>query len=148
MIEAVGALTGKVESATNVRSSIAHAFGDLERTCNSTPFRTCYLIWKDPYLTVGGDTFIHDMLQRAGFQNVFAAETRYPEVTIESIQNLQCELLLLSSEPFPFSEKHITLLQPYLPSTKIILVDGERFSWYGSRLKGTPDYFKMLHKQL
>ncbi len=61
---------------------------------------------------------------------------------------MQCELLLLSSEPYPFKQKHIDELQQQLPDTKIILVDGEMFSWYGSRLLHAPAYFKRLLKEL
>jgi ABC-type Fe3+-hydroxamate transport system substrate-binding protein len=148
MIEAVGMLTGKEAEATFLKAHIEQEFEALKLDNTYNQIRTCYLIWKDPYLTIGGDTFIHDMLQRAEFLNCFANENRYPEVTLEAIRNAGCELLLLSSEPYPFSEKHIALLQPQLPKTKIILVDGEFFSWYGSRLQGAPAYFKKLHSLL
>ena len=97
-------------------------------------------------MTVGGDTFINDMLRRAGFQNLFEHQTRYPEVTIEQLQTVNCVLLLLSSEPFPFKQKHIEELQPSLPNTKIILVDGEMFSWYGSRMMKAVAYMGELVK--
>ena len=148
MIEAVGILTGKEAEATFLKSHIAQEFEALKLDKVYNQIRTCYLIWKDPYLAVGGDTFIHDMLQHAGFLNCFANENRYPEVTLEAIRNAGCELLLLSSEPYPFSEKHIAFLQPQLPKVKIMLVDGEFFSWYGSRLQGAPAYFKKLHSLL
>jgi ABC-type Fe3+-hydroxamate transport system substrate-binding protein len=109
---------------------------------------TSYLIWNDPYMTVGGDTFIHAMLEAAGFKNIFSDKTRYPEVTVEELKIANCQLLLLSSEPFPFKQKHIDQLQPLLPHTKIILVDGEMFSWYGSRLVNAPRYFKELQQSI
>jgi len=99
-------------------------------------------------MTVGGDTFINAMMEAAGFNNVFKHQTRYPEVKIEELQAANCQLLLLSSEPFPFKQKHIDELQSHLPNTKIILVDGEMFSWYGSRLLQAPEYFIKLHKQI
>jgi ABC-type Fe3+-hydroxamate transport system substrate-binding protein len=148
MIEVVGRLTGKEEKATFLKTHIAQEFDDLKSFKTNKALRTCYFIWKDPYLTVGGDTFIHDMLQYAGFDNIFAALSRYPEITLEAIRDADCELLLLSSEPYPFNDKHIALLQPQLPSTKILLVDGEFFSWYGSRLQWTPAYFKQLRTTL
>jgi ABC-type Fe3+-hydroxamate transport system substrate-binding protein len=95
-------------------------------------------------MTIGSDTFIHDMLARCRFQNVFAHTTRYPEVTIQQLQASNCQLLLLSSEPYPFKQHHIDELQSALPKTKIILVDGEMFSWYGSRLLLAPAYFRNL----
>ncbi len=99
------------------------------------------MIWKDPYMTVGGDTFINDMMRKCGLRNVFENTTRYPVINIADIKALECELLLLSSEPYPFKEKHIKELQLELPAARIMLVDGEMFSWYGSRLIQAVDYF-------
>jgi ABC-type Fe3+-hydroxamate transport system substrate-binding protein len=110
--------------------------------------RTAYLIWKDPFMTIGGDTFIHDMLGRAGFTNIFADRSRYPEITLQELQDADCQVLLLSSEPYPFKQNHIDGLQSRLPDTKILLVDGELFSWYGSRLEKAPAYFIQLQQQI
>ncbi len=110
------------------------------------PVSTCYLIWKNPYMTAGGDTFISNMLQYCGLTNAFGDLMRYPEITISQLQAKNPQLILLSSEPYPFKQKHIDELQPYFPDTKILLVDGEFFSWYGSRLLKAPDYFKELIK--
>jgi ABC-type Fe3+-hydroxamate transport system substrate-binding protein len=99
-------------------------------------------------MTVGSDTFIHSMLQTAGFENIFSDQKRYPEISINDLKNDTCEVLLLSSEPFPFKQKHIDELQQQLPHTQIILVDGEMFSWYGSRLLKAPSYFAELRNQL
>jgi len=111
---------------------------------NQQLIRTVYLIWRDPYMTVGGDTFISDMMQRAGFINVFQHQSRYPSVTINQLANNGCQLLLLSTEPYPFQQKHINELQQLLPNTIILLADGEMFSWYGSRLLLSAKYFEGL----
>jgi hypothetical protein len=84
------------------------------------------------------------MMEAAGFENIFADRNRYPEISINDLLIAGCQLLLLSSEPFPFKQKHIDELQPLLPNTKFVLVDGEMFSWYGSRLLQSPAYFKKL----
>lgn len=147
MITQVGALVGRPGPAAELARQLEDGFSHLPASPGEKP-KTCYLIWKDPYMTVGGDTFIHDMLQRAGFTNLFASQSRYPEVSIESLQELGCEVLLLSSEPYPFKEKHQQELQARLPGTKIALVDGEAFSWYGSRLLHSPSYFEQLRKQI
>lgn len=102
-----------------------------------------YLIWKKPYMAAGSDTFIHDMLLRCGFQNA-ASEARYPELTETDISRLSPEIVLLSSEPFPFKQAHEKALQQLLPTADIRLVDGEMFSWYGSRLRHAPAYFSAL----
>ncbi|MFM9908437.1 MAG: ABC transporter substrate-binding protein [Chitinophagaceae bacterium] len=112
----------------------------------AAPISTCYLIWKDPYMIAGGDTFISNMLQYCGLTNAFGHLTRYPEITIPQLQTINPQLILLSSEPYPFKQKHIDDLQQQLPHSKIILVDGEFFSWYGSRLLKAPDYFNELIK--
>ena len=148
MIAAIGMLTGKTEAATLLKNTIAQRFEALAQEIPVMPLQACYLIWKDPYLAVGGDTFIHNMLLHAGFKNIFDEEKRYPTITIKMLEKQRCDVLLLSSEPYPFAGKHIRELQPQLPGTKIILVDGEMFSWYGSRLQRAPDYFKQLQQQL
>jgi ABC-type Fe3+-hydroxamate transport system substrate-binding protein len=142
MIKDIGALTGKDEQALALIGQIKTGFAAIPNT--KKPVKTAYLIWRKPYLTTGGDTFIHDMLLHCGFENIFEERTRYPEVSITELQSSNCQLLLLSSEPYPFKQKHINELIKHLPETKIILVDGELFSWYGSRLLSAPEYFTNL----
>jgi ABC-type Fe3+-hydroxamate transport system substrate-binding protein len=144
MMNQIGLITGRQEAAEKLITDIKSNFSHLP-TQPIQP-RTAYLIWQKPYMTIGNDTFIHTMLQAAGFKNIFSDKTRYPEITITDLQNAHCELLILSSEPFPFKQKHIDELQPLLPNTKILLADGEIFSWYGSRLLKAPDYFIHLHQ--
>lgn len=98
-------------------------------------------------MAAGNDTFIHEMMCIAGFQNVMI-ENRYPVLEIEAIQKLNPPVILLSSEPYPFKQKHIEEFQVFLPAAKIILVDGELFSWYGSRMLKSFDYFSALHEQI
>ncbi|MDB5230594.1 MAG: iron transporter [Chitinophagaceae bacterium] len=147
MIISIGAVTAKERAAQEIATSIRKKFSKLNDD-EFYPYKTVYLIWKDPYMTVGGDTFIHNMLENAGLHNVFITSTRYPEVTVKDLKENDTELILLSSEPYPFKEKHIEELQEQLPEAKILLVDGEMFSWYGSRLLKAPAYFLNLRKQL
>jgi ABC-type Fe3+-hydroxamate transport system substrate-binding protein len=146
MITDIGTLTGKRETAATLLNSISKGFKEMPATDKSV--KTAYLIWRNPYMTVGGDTFINDMLLKCGFENIFADKKRYPEVSITQLQTANCQLLLLSSEPYPFKQKHIDELSRHLPNTKIILADGEFFSWYGSRLLQAPQYFKQLIAQI
>lgn len=151
MIEDIGVLTGKAVAASNLSRQIQIRFDDIKPVSKS--ISTAYLIWRKPYMTAGGDTFINDMLLRCGFKNIFADKTRYPEINITELQVADpqnpfgCKLLLLSSEPYPFKQKHIDELQQQLPHTKIVLVDGEMFSWYGSRLLKSALYFNQLAAQ-
>jgi ABC-type Fe3+-hydroxamate transport system substrate-binding protein len=142
MIDDIGSLTHTKEQAGSIVSTIKQQFNTIYPSANK--ISTAYLIWRNPYMTVGGDTYIHDMLTRCGFENMYGAAKRYPVIDIETLQQQGCELLLLSSEPYPFKQIHIDELQQQLPKTKIILVDGEPFSWYGSRLLYAPAYFNQL----
>jgi ABC-type Fe3+-hydroxamate transport system substrate-binding protein len=146
MVQSIGTITGRQEAARTIATKIRNNFNQLQT--QNTKLKTAYLIWKDPYMTVGGDTFIHHLLERAGFRNIFENKLRYPQITIEDLQASDCRLLLLSSEPYPFKERHIEELQKHLPRTKILLADGEMFSWYGSRLVKAPAYFQQLQSQI
>ena len=149
MISDIGQLVGKEEKIKNLILKIKNKFAALESEIaarNISPIRSAYFIWNNPYMTIGGDTFINDMMKRCGLKNIFEDEKRYPEVSIEQLKKMDCTLILLSSEPFPFAEKHIAELQVELPGVKILLADGEMFSWYGSRLLEAATYFKELIK--
>lgn len=146
MIHAVGQLTGKGGEAGQLVKNIQAAFSAL---APAYPKRTAvYLIWQEPLMTVGGDTFIHSMLEACGLQNLFAASNRYPQLELETLQQLQPEFLLLSSEPYPFKETHLAFFREALPHTRVLLADGEFFSWYGSRLLDAPAYFRELLRQM
>ena len=100
-------------------------------------------------MAANSKTFIHDMLVRVGLTNLCADEAeRYPEISETQLVALNPEVVLLSSEPYPFGEKHIKELTQILPNSQIMLVDGELFSWYGSRLLHSPEYFKKLGQRL
>ncbi|WP_121355856.1 ABC transporter substrate-binding protein [Flavisolibacter nicotianae] len=146
MTRSIGHLTGTAQKAGELAARIETEFEELD--VPEARLRTAYLIWKDPYMTVGDDTFIHHLLEKAGFQNLFAGRQRYPETSIAALKELNCEVLLLSSEPYPFGQKHLNELQALLPHTKVVLADGEFFSWYGSRLLLAPAYFRQLHRQI
>jgi ABC-type Fe3+-hydroxamate transport system substrate-binding protein len=146
MIADIGSLTGKSAAANTLISNINKAFDEMPEI--TKPVKTAYLIWREPYMTIGGDTFINDMLHKCGFENIFSDKKRYPEIIIENLPIANCQLLLLSSEPYPFKQKHIDELSLQLPGIKMILVDGEYFSWYGSRMLQSPAYFNQLIAQI
>ncbi len=151
MIQGIGNITGKNIAATGLVNTIKNDFDELSlqiRSSNNKKIRTVYLIWKDPYMAAGGDTFIHCLLQLCGFENIFIDTLRYPEITIEELKAKNAELVLLSSEPYPFQQKQVDELQTTLPNARIVLVDGEIFSWYGSRMQFASAYISRLLKQL
>lgn len=146
MIEDIGELTQKQPEAAGLVLNILNCFEQLQVIKPAAD--AAYLIWKNPYMTIGGDTFINDMMQRCGLNNIFADKKRYPKITTETLQESNCQLLLLSSEPYPFQQKDIDELAKSLAGCKICLVNGEYFSWYGSRLVQAPAYFKELLKSI
>jgi ABC-type Fe3+-hydroxamate transport system substrate-binding protein len=145
MIKDTGVLTGTETKAAELVQQIDASFQELNFQQQA---KAIYLIWQKPYMSIGGDTFINSMLQKAGFSNLLAYTNRYPEVTVEEIKKLKPEVLLLSSEPFPFKQKHINELKELTGIQKIILADGEIFSWYGSRMLHAAAYFVKLRESL
>jgi ABC-type Fe3+-hydroxamate transport system substrate-binding protein len=142
MINDIGKITLKEKAAADLTAAIKKQFSKI--VPSSKKIATAYLIWKGPYMTIGGDTFINDVIKKCGLRNIFADKKRYPKLNIADLPIANCQLLLLSSEPYPFKQKHIDELQQQLPNTKIILVDGEMFSWYGSRMLLMPEYLNRL----
>ena len=137
----LGTLLNKQELALNFNEKINVIFDSSKELA---PKKVAYLIWKNPYMTVGSDTFIHEIIEKLGFTNLFEDSKRYPEISVNQMK--EAEYVFLSSEPFPFQQKHIDELQKELPDSKIILVDGEAFSWYGTHLSRCGDYFKTLRE--
>lgn len=164
MVTQVGLLTGKQQQAESLASQIEYLFSKLRAEGGSAatnhsqhpytttnPYKTirvAYLIWQQPYMAAGGGTFIGDMLRCCGFTNVFENEPRYPQVTVQQLAELQCSHVFLSSEPYPFKQQHADALRSLLPGVQPVLVNGEMFSWYGSRLLLATQYFKELREHL
>jgi ABC-type Fe3+-hydroxamate transport system substrate-binding protein len=140
MIRSIGEMTQTEAKASQIQLQIEKAFSNLPLT---TSYSVLYLIWKDPWMAAGKNTFIDSMLQKIGWSNVIS-ESRYPELNTTTIQALSPEVILLPSEPFPFTEQNRHQLLSIAPLAKIILVDGEMFSWYGSRLVKSPEYFQEI----
>lgn len=150
MIKDIGNLTGKVAAAVSLANEIKLKFSQPGITGK---IRTAYLIWRHPYMAAGGDCFIHDMMKYCGMENVFAEKPRYPVINVQELEDAGTQLILLSSEPYPFSKKHVYELENEIrkgkhasknKSIKIRCVDGEMFSWYGSRLLESAKYFSQL----
>ncbi|MFP4846617.1 ABC transporter substrate-binding protein [Winogradskyella sp. PE311] len=106
--------------------------------------KVAYFIWKDPWMVVASGTFIDSMLREVSFENSFESENRYPEINLTDERLKDTDIILLSSEPFPFSEKHVLELKSKFPRKVIKIVDGELFSWYGSRLLKSYTYFSKI----
>lgn len=147
MIRTVGTLTGTSDQTSTLVGKIISRFKALPGV---EPLRAVYFIWREPYMTVGGDTFIHDVMQRAGFENAFGDRTRYPEVSLDDLADRDLDVVLCATEPFPFHQKDTFTadIDAALPDTPIEIVDGQAFSWYGSRLLDAPAYLQDLRASL
>ncbi len=149
MIHEVGELVNRKKEAENMIEGIKRNFEEFKVQGSRFKATTVlYLIWRNPFMTVGMDTFIHDMVTGCGLKNIFSELKRYPEITPEQITIAKPDFIFLSSEPYPFKEKHVDELKTISPSSKIVLVNGEYFSWYGSRLLKAVGYFKKLREEI
>jgi ABC-type Fe3+-hydroxamate transport system substrate-binding protein len=147
MIRTVGRLVDRADAAGELAAAIKQRFSALDP---GSPIRAAYLIWRDPLMTIGHDTIIHDVMQRGGFTNVFSDRTRYPEIALDALVDAAPDVLLLPDEPFPFPQKprFSADLREALPETPIHFVDGELFSWYGPRLLDAPAHLRTLRHNL
>ncbi|MGB8374309.1 MAG: helical backbone metal receptor [Salegentibacter sp.] len=137
-----GKLFRKEPLAETVVSSIQKKVKTLKQQLqNKQKTRVAYVIWKKPLMVAGRNTFINSLLELNNLENVFGEE-RYPVTSLEDLRNRQPEVVLLSTEPFPFQEKHIKDFSDL--DVQVEIVDGEYFSWYGSRLLKAMEYFKKL----
>jgi len=89
-----------------------------------------YFIWHSPGFVAGKNTYIDSYLTSIGYQNCVSMD-RYPDIS--TLESLDPDVVLLSSEPFPFNESHVAYYKELFPNAEIKLVDGERYSWYGVR---------------
>lgn len=143
MIEDVGKLTGTIKEASSIVEKVKKDFEEFPKI-NA---KVLYFIWSNPYMVVGANTFIGHLINKLGMTNcIVEQKERYIEISKEEIVQLEPACLLLSSEPFPFSEKHIEEFKTFYKGD-IMLVDGELFSWYGSRMLKMKQYFEELAKK-
>ena len=139
----IGDLVNKGENARQIISEIRINIDNLE---NYSPLNVVYFIWKNPYMVAGGNTFITNMLYKCGLINIFSNIASYPKINLDQIAD--AELILLSSEPYPFNQQDIEFLKKKYPNLPVLLVDGTMFSWCGSRLKYVAAYYRTLREKI
>jgi ABC-type Fe3+-hydroxamate transport system substrate-binding protein len=142
MMQELGIILNRKTQAEAITQKIIQSFNRVKNIFEEKS--VAYLIWHNPYMCVANNTFINHVLKHVGFKNVFDHLSRYPEITPEQLQIAKPDLCFLSSEPFPFKQKHLAEMQNWLPDSKILIVDGEMFSWYGSRLLLYEEYVRGL----
>ncbi len=148
MIQQYGLLFNSELEASKIIEAIQNDIKAFKAYASNLPkLKVAYFIWRDPWMVAGKSTFIDYVLKLNNFHNVFSSIKRYPEVSLKELPEL--DVVLLSSEPYPFKSKHIIEITSILPENVMVkLVDGELFSWYGSRLLKAFDYFKSLRNSL
>jgi ABC-type Fe3+-hydroxamate transport system substrate-binding protein len=134
MIQRIGALVNRSPKAAEIITKLRTGFEQINHIIKGKT--VLYLIWKNPIMVAASGTYINAMLEHLGFVNLASEQTRYPELTLDDLKKLKPDFLVLSSEPYPFKVRDISLYKVALPTTAIKLVDGELYSWYGSRLLG------------
>ncbi|MBD3583980.1 helical backbone metal receptor [Flavobacterium selenitireducens] len=150
MISDFGQLFSVRTEARKWIDKIEFAHANFKKFMSGRPsHRVAYFIWKNPHMVAGGGTFINEMLKLNHFVNIYEERERYPEIIIQKMRiQGDPEIVLLSSEPYPFKDEDAFELGRFTHHAKTIFVDGEMFSWYGSRLVKAFDYFKVLQMRL
>ena len=148
MMRDTGKLTGKLDLAEDFIGQMKYKLSQIHKVPNGVKPRVLYVIWDNPIMAVGSDTYIDAIISLGQMRNAAASFSRYPIMDEKALQQVQpIDMVLLSSEPFPFAEKHIRKYESIFPDSEIRLVDGELFSWYGWRLTKTLDYLVDLDKK-
>jgi ABC-type Fe3+-hydroxamate transport system substrate-binding protein len=134
-------LASRIESprAGAVLDPIERVYGRLREEAGQRDRPRVFVpIWKNPYMSVGSDTYVHDVLRTCGGENVCGDMARYPVVTLEEVEAMQPGTILLPDEPYPFSaedlEEVYALDVPATNADRIHLVDGKLLTWYGPRM--------------
>jgi ABC-type Fe3+-hydroxamate transport system substrate-binding protein len=149
MMQTIGELVDKQKKANAIVQEIIAKKQNFDlKYATKKRLKVAYFIWREPYMIAANDTYIHEMLAIFGADNVFGHQKRYPEIDLADLVNYDLDAIFLSSEPYPFQEKHFKEFQAVCPNVKIILVNGEAFSWYGSRMLKAFDYFEELREVL
>jgi ABC-type Fe3+-hydroxamate transport system substrate-binding protein len=148
----VGGVFDRAREAEALCREFDGAHAELLAAASSfPPRRVLYLIWKKPWMTVSRDTYISRMLELVNWQTVpESGGDRYPQIELDSALLADVDVVLLSSEPFMFREKHVAELRgtAALKGKKLALVDGEMTSWYGSRAIRGLDYLRRFREEL
>jgi len=150
MIKDYGQLFNKGKESRAIIKKIDLRLNDFQLYIKEKPvLKVAYFIWRNPWMAAGNNTFINYLLELNQFENIYSSKERYPEIDIKNLsKEKSLEVILLSSEPYPFKNKHVNELESLTQNLKIVFVNGELFSWYGTRLLKSFDYFKKLRESI
>lgn len=149
-IAELGCLLSAEQASDRISHKIQQARACAEeRSRSRPPLSFAYLIWRKPYMAAGGDTYIDDVLRIAGGKNLVGSAQRYPELLPELLRSHHPDLVLLSSEPFPFQQKHARELAELsgLAEKCFRLVDGQLLSWHGARTARAIQYAEAVFER-
>lgn len=145
MITEIGKITAKEDESRQINAGFEQLYMEWREYFANKRLNVAYMIWRNPYMVVGSDTFIHNFLEFLGIKNAFGHFRRYPEINTGTKLPEKPGHVFLSSEPYPFDEKHFDEIQTLFPGARVIMVDGMFFSWYGSRLLHMKKYLYELN---
>ncbi|MFD0993224.1 ABC transporter substrate-binding protein [Tenacibaculum geojense] len=150
LIHQYGNLFNCRTEADKITQKINFKLNDFKTFIHNMPKKkVAYFIWRNPWMVAGNNNFINHLLTLNNFDNIYNSKSRYPEIELKKIRlEGDPDFVLLSSEPYPFKEEHAFEIGRFTHHAKTIFVDGEMFSWYGSRLLKAFDYFKKLHNRI
>ena len=150
MITDFGQLFNCRTEAQKWNDKLAFAWSDFKNYIKDKEIKkVAYFIWKKPFMVAGSDNFINELLKLNHFENIYQDKGRYPEIELKKMRlEGDPDLVFLSSEPYPFAEEDAFEIGRHTHHAKTVFVDGEMFSWYGSRLLKAFDYFKKMHEKL
>ena len=149
MMTEIGEITQTKGKAAELVNEIQQLLNELAEIGSDRKRKALVFIWKNPYMVAGRDTYMHEVLKLLGYETaIHRDDERYPQVTMDQVEESEPDLLLFTSEPFPYSSRELQIFQEKIPNCKKLVVNGEYFSWYGSRMIKSFQYFKQLKRQL
>ena len=152
MVRSIGAAVGRGERAEEIASDIERRAARVRRAAAPRArVRYAYLIWREPLMAAGAATFVDGLLALAGGENVLADRAeRYPAVSEAELAAAHPDAVLLSTEPFPFADRHAAELaeRTGIARERFHIVDGELLSWHGSRTPAGIDYAERVILQV
>lgn len=138
LLSEMGRLIGEEARGVEMESRVRAAWEETrQQILPGGHRRSAYAVWRDPWMWAGADAYIQDVMRWWGW-SPWPEVDRYPEMKMHALVEAEIEEVLLPSEPFPFKEEH----RAECAGLSTRLVDGEMFSWYGSRMLKVPEYFR------
>lgn len=150
LIKKLGLMLNRRTQAEHIVDKIIFRFKAFQNVIKDVPIiKVAYFIWAKPWMVAGNKTFINDMLKICRFENVYAFQDRYPEISIEKLPlREKRDVLFFSSEPYDFSDDEVYEVLQKNRKILTVYVDGQYFSWYGSRLIKAFEHFTQIHEKI